>query len=89
MSDRTSPGDDLSCIDLVRGVSAYLDGEVEDAERARIERHLAGCGGCQAAIDQFRTVIRLAGRLSAADVASIDPLIRDRLMATLRVPRRR
>ena len=89
MSDRTSPEDDLNCIDLVRGVSAYLDGEVDDAERARIERHLAGCGGCQAAIDQFRTVIRLAGRLSAADVASIDPLVRDRLMATLRVPRRR
>jgi predicted anti-sigma-YlaC factor YlaD len=89
MSDRTSPEDDLTCIDLVRGVSAYLDGEVDAADGARIERHLDGCAGCRATIDQFRTVIRLAGRLSAADVASIDPLIRDRLMATLRIPRRR
>jgi hypothetical protein len=31
----------------------------------------------------------VAGRLSPADVASLDPLIRDRLMATLRIPRRR
>jgi anti-sigma factor RsiW len=89
MSDLTFPEDDLRCIDLVRVISAYLDGDVDDAERARIERHLEGCGGCQAAIDQFRTVVRLAGRLSAADVASIDPLIRDRLMAPLRIPRRR
>jgi hypothetical protein len=34
-------------------------------------------------------VIRLAGRLTAADVARIDALVRDRLMATLRVTRRR
>jgi hypothetical protein len=58
-------------------------------QRARIERHLAGCGGGQAAIDQFQTVIRLAGRLTPGDVARIDPLIRDRLMNTLRIPRRR
>jgi hypothetical protein len=32
--------------------------------------------------------IRLAGRLTVADVADVDPLIRDRLTATLRVPRR-
>jgi anti-sigma factor RsiW len=88
MSDRAS-SDDLRCIEFVDEVSAYLDGQVDDAERARIERHLETCPGCQAAIDQFQTVIRLAGRLSPADVARIDPLIRDRLESTLRVPRRR
>ncbi len=89
MSDRASSEDELRCVEFVHEVSAYLDGEVDDAERPRIERHLEGCRGCQAAIDQFQTVIRLAGRLSPADVAGIDPLIRDRLLATLRVPRRR
>jgi hypothetical protein len=54
-----------------------------------MEHHLEGCAGCRAALGQIRTVIRLTGRLTAADVASIDPLIRDRLMSTLRVPRRR
>jgi anti-sigma factor RsiW len=89
MSDRAPAEDDLRCIDFVRVMTAYLDGQADDAQRARIERHLEGCVGCQAALDQFQTVIRLAGRLSAADVARIDPLIRDRLMATLRTPRRR
>ena len=47
------------------------------------------CEGCRAALDQFQTVIRLAGRLTAADVARIDALDRDRLMVTLRAARRR
>jgi anti-sigma factor RsiW len=89
MNDRTPAEDDLRCINFVRLMTDYLDGEVDDAQRARIERHLEGCEGCQAAVDQFQTVIRVAGRLSAADVAGLDPLIRDRLMATLRTPRRR
>lgn len=89
MSDRAASEDELRCIEFVDEVSAYLDGDVDAAERERIERHLEGCPGCRAAIDQFQTVIRLAGRLSPVDVARIDPLIRDRLLATLRVPRRR
>jgi anti-sigma factor RsiW len=89
MTQRAAANDDLRCLDFVRVVSAYVDGELDEAERARIARHLEGCEGCQAAIDQFQTVIRVTGRLSPADVASLDPLLRDRLMATLRIPRRR
>ena len=89
MSDSPHVSDDLRCAELVGRISAYLDGEVDDAERERIDRHLQGCAGCRAAVEQFETVIDLAGRLTAADVARIDPLIRDRLMATLRIPRRR
>jgi anti-sigma factor RsiW len=81
--------DDLLCIEFADEVSAYLDGELDEIERARIGRHLEGCSGCRAALDQFQAVVRIAGRLSAADVARIDPLIRDRLLSTLRVPRRR
>ena len=89
MSDRAPAQDDLRCIDFVRVMTEYLDGEVDDTQRARLEQHLEGCEGCKAAVDQFQTVIRLAGKLSIADVARLDPLIRDRLMATLRTPRRR
>ena len=89
MTDRGSGTDDLRCIEFVGLVTAYLDGQVDQDQRRRIDKHLQGCRGCQAALDQFQTVIRLAGRLTAADVADVDPLIRDRLTATLRVPRRR
>ena len=87
MSDRRD--DDLRCIELVGAITAYLDGEVREEQRAHIDRHLEGCPGCRAALDQFQTVIGLAGRLTAADVASLDPLVRDRLLSTLRIPRRR
>jgi anti-sigma factor RsiW len=87
LSDRRD--DDLRCIELVGAITAYLDGEVHEEQRARIDRHLEGCAGCRAALQQFQTVIGLAGRLTAVDVASLDPLVRDRLLSTLRIPRRR
>jgi anti-sigma factor RsiW len=81
--------DDLACIDLVNRVTEYLDGELDEGQRAVIERHLEQCEGCRAALDQFQTVVRLAGRLTPADVGRIDALARDRLLAILRVMRRR
>ena len=90
MADRREPSsDDLACIELVDTLTEYVDGEVNEGQRARIERHLEGCEGCRAALDQFQTVIRLAGRLTEEDVARIDALVRDRLMAALRAMRRR
>lgn len=81
--------DDLACIDLVNRVTEYLEGELNEGDRARIERHLEVCDGCRAALDQFQTVIHLVGRLTPSDVARIDALTRDRLMASLPAARRR
>jgi anti-sigma factor RsiW len=89
MSDSRSAKDDMRCIEFVELITDYLQGEVGDEQRSRMEHHLEGCAGCRAAVEQIKTVIRLTGRLTAADVASIDPLIRDRLLSTLRIPRRR
>ena len=90
MAESREPSqDDPACIDLVDSLTKYLDDEMKEGERARIDRHLEGCAGCRAALDQFQTVIDLTGRLTAADVARIDALARDRLMAALHVTRRR
>jgi anti-sigma factor RsiW len=89
VSDRSPADEDLRCIEFADVVTDYLDGAVDEEQRRRIERHLAGCLGCDAALDQFRTVIDVSGRLTAADVASVDPLLRDRLEATLRLSRRK
>ena len=88
MSDRSRAEDDLRCIEVAEGMTAYLEGGLDEDQRRRIDEHLAGCPGCRAAVDQFQAVIGLAGRLTAADVASVDPLVRDRLFNTLRLPRR-
>ncbi len=90
MADDKGPApDDLACIELVDSVTESLDGELDEAQRRHIDEHLETCEGCRAALDQFQTVIDLAGRLTADDVARIDARVRDRLMATLRVMRRR
>lgn len=89
MSDSRSAKDEMRCIEFVELITDYLQGDVTEEQRGRIEHHLEGCAGCRAALEQIRTVIALTGRLTAADVASIDPLIRDRLLSTLRIPRRR
>ncbi len=90
MADASGPSpDDLQCVELVDSLTEYLDGDVSEGQRRRIEQHLETCQGCRAALDQFQTVIRLAGRLTADDVAHMDALVRDRLIATLGVMRRR
>ena len=89
MSDRPPIEGELRCAEVADAVSVYLDGELQEEERRRIDAHLAGCAGCRAAIDQFETVIGLAGKLTAADVASLDPLVRDRLLTTLQTSRRK
>jgi anti-sigma factor RsiW len=90
MADLSGPrSDDLQCVELVDSLTEYLDGEVDEGKRRRVEQHLETCAGCRAAMDQFQTVIRLNGRLTEDDVAHIDALVRDRLIATLGVMRRR
>jgi anti-sigma factor RsiW len=89
MSDSRSTEDEMRCVEFVELISDYLEGGVSEELRSRMERHLEGCAGCRAALEQIRTVIQVSGRITAADVASIDPLIRDRLLSTLRIPRRR
>ncbi|MCV2489043.1 zf-HC2 domain-containing protein [Geodermatophilus sp. YIM 151500] len=82
-------GTEERCVDLVEQLTAYLDGTLPVEERRRIEQHLERCEGCRTALAQWRTVVRLAGRLTTADVADVDPLLRDRLMATFLEARRR
>ena len=60
--------DDLVCRDVVEVVTDYLEGELAPDDRRAFERHLAACEGCQAYLEQLRTVIRVAGRPTVAAV---------------------
>ena len=53
----------MRCRELVELITDYLEGALPDSERARFERHLAGCDGCQAYLDQMRETIGALGRL--------------------------
>jgi anti-sigma factor RsiW len=54
----------LTCQELVELITAYLEGSLSPAERARFEAHLAGCEGCTNYLDQMRKTIALVGYLS-------------------------
>jgi anti-sigma factor RsiW len=54
----------LSCQELVELVTAYLERALSAEEQARFEDHLGTCSPCQAYLEQMRTTIRLAGRLT-------------------------
>src|SRR5215510_16280278 len=46
-----------------RQLSPYLDGELDQATAARMERHLAGCAACRTQIENMRFAARLVSDL--------------------------
>jgi predicted anti-sigma-YlaC factor YlaD len=65
----TEPTDqELECRSVVEVVTDYLEGDMAPDDRRRFDEHLADCDGCQAYVEQMRTVIRLAGRPTVAAV---------------------
>ena len=82
-------GIDQACVDLVELMTAYLDDALTEEQRRLFDEHLETCEGCRAALAQWRTVADLAGRVRPEDVADLDPYVRDRLLSTLRIVRRR
>jgi anti-sigma factor RsiW len=54
----------LSCQELVELVTAYLEGALPAEDHTRFEEHIAGCDGCGVYVEQMRTTIRLAGKLT-------------------------
>jgi anti-sigma factor RsiW len=54
----------LSCQELVELVTAYLERALPAEQSSRFEQHIAGCDGCDVYVEQMRTTIRLAGKLT-------------------------
>ena len=71
---------------------AYLDGELASVERARLEAHVAECGGCRTRLEEERALIARAGGLLALAqpperaAPPLHQLRRPRLAWRLRVP---
>jgi anti-sigma factor RsiW len=72
---------ELTCQELVELVTDYLEGAMPARERARFERHIAGCKYCTAYLDQMRITIRTLGRLPEE---TISPSARDELLEAFR-----
>ncbi len=49
----------IDCKHVWQHVSAYIDGDVDEALRAEIDRHLEHCEICSAVMDSTRNVVVL------------------------------
>jgi len=59
---------EISCVDVWREVSNYIDEVVDSTLRERMQEHFKGCEHCTAVLDGTRNVIRLVGDGEAFDV---------------------
>ncbi len=71
----------LSCQELVELVTEYLEDSLTPGERTRFEAHLVVCPGCRTFLEQMRQTIRAIGQLREE---SLDPTVRDELLARFR-----
>jgi len=52
---------EISCLEVWREISNYLDGEVDAELRVRMEAHFKACAHCKAVLDGTRNVVKLVG----------------------------
>jgi len=58
----------MTCRELVRIVTEYLEGTLPLEDRTRLETHLVFCDWCVDYIDQMRNTLTVAGKLREEDV---------------------
>jgi len=64
--------------------SEYLDGELDAAGRARVERHAHVCPVCHELLETLRRTLRALRELSAATEAAPEPELAYGVIARLR-----
>jgi anti-sigma factor RsiW len=59
---------EISCEEVWREISNYLEGEISAEMRARMEEHFKGCKHCTAVLDGTRNVVQLVGDARAFEL---------------------
>lgn len=52
---------EISCLEVWREISNYIDGEIDAELRVRMEAHFKVCAHCKAIYDGTRNVVKLVG----------------------------
>jgi anti-sigma factor RsiW len=58
----------MTCRQVVKLLTDYLEGALSATDRARVEEHLAGCDGCTAFLAQLRTAGRVVAGLAEVEL---------------------
>ena len=67
---------EISCVEVWRELSNYIDGNVDPELRQRMKEHFKECEHCTAVLDGTRNVVRLVGDDRSFD---LPPKFSDRL----------
>jgi len=71
---------EISCVEVWREISNYVDGDIDADLGERISEHLKHCDHCLAVVDGVRNVIRLvAGGISFDLPAGFSQRLKQRL----------
>jgi anti-sigma factor RsiW len=71
---------EISCVHVWREISNYIDGEIDQELRRRMEEHFKGCEHCAAVLDGTKNVVRLVGDGRTFDLpAGFSERLKDRL----------
>jgi anti-sigma factor RsiW len=71
---------EISCLEVIRELSRYIDQDVDPSLRAQIEQHLPNCKHCTAILDGTRNIITLVGDDRTFELPSgFSQRLRDRL----------
>jgi anti-sigma factor RsiW len=73
--------EDITCREIVRIVSDYVEGALPPAQREAVELHLNLCDGCSDYLEQLRMSIALTGDLPAD---ALSPELEEELCAAFR-----
>jgi len=78
---------DISCPEVWRELTNYMEGDVTAEMRERIAEHLRSCAHCRAVYDGSRNVVQLLGNGRAFDLPpGFSRRLYDRLKAELKFP---
>jgi anti-sigma factor RsiW len=58
----------ITCKEVVELLNDYLEHELPESERLRVDGHLRACDGCTMILEEFRETIRLTGMLTVEHV---------------------
>jgi len=61
---------EISCVEIWRELSNYIDGTLSPEMRLRMERHFKNCEHCTAILEGTRNVVRLVGDGRAFELPS-------------------
>lgn len=69
-----------TCQEIEPLLSGYMDEELDETDRVRVERHLADCGGCRRELEELRGVVEATAGLF---LPSVEDEVWDEFLGTV------